>query len=92
MNIEMSQHDFVMWKKDPVTLAVFKYLTSIADHYREMMTSRDIISSSDGHLRLNEMRGYLSAIEDLVNMQSITLEEDENEESESPRVSSFSQD
>lgn len=86
MNLEIAQQDFVTWKQDPVTLAVFKYLDSVAKYTLEIMTGQDLISSPNGHLKLNEMRGYVNALEEIINMQSITIEEDSDETSESTWV------
>jgi hypothetical protein len=86
MMLEIAQHDFVVWKKDPVTLSVFKYLQSVADYTLEMMTGQDLISSPNGHLKLNEMRGYVNALEEIINMQSITIEETSDEISQSSGV------
>jgi len=80
MNIEIPEYDYAMWKKDPVTLAVFHYLESIADYSREQMTSRELVSNPNGLLRLNEIRGYITAIEDIVNMHASEPEIEDSRE------------
>jgi len=78
MILEIDEFDFVMWKKDPVTLAVFKYLGSITEQVKEIMISTDIISSPTGHLSMNRYRGYLSAIEEILALETLTREEEED--------------
>lgn len=89
MIIEIPQSDFVAWKKDPVTNFIFKYLAEVKEHYLMLMVSKEYIGSITGHLKLNELRGYLDAIEDLLNLDVfieedlVTTEEEENEKSKS---------
>lgn len=82
MNVEIPQSDLAGWKRDPVTKAIFEYLKSIKEHYLELLTSEDLISNPNGHLRLNNLRGYVSAIEDLLNLHSTLSESDFGEDDE----------
>lgn len=84
MNLEIPQSDFVAWKKDPTTKFVFSYLQEIANSYKEYMVSGELISSPTGHLKLNHLRGYVDAIEEILNLEALTIEDAYEEITESP--------
>ena len=89
MQIEIVQSDFVAWKNDKVTKFIFKYLEDVSEFYLEKMTSKELISNPNGLLRLNELRGYVDAIQDILHLDPIeeqTIEEVENEKSNSARI------
>jgi hypothetical protein len=73
----ISQIDFLAWKSDPVTRFIFKHLEETATVILENMTSKELIGQPNGLLKLNELRGYVDAIEDFININPIE-ESDEN--------------
>lgn len=79
----VSQADFVAWKNDLVTKFIFKHLKDVAEFTLERMTSKELIGNPNGLLRLNELRGYVDAIEDMLNINPVSEEEGVNYDSES---------
>jgi hypothetical protein len=75
----LNPSDFVSWKNEPATKFIWQHLQNVAEIHLSQMTSRDIICSEKGLLRLNYLRGYVDAIEDFL---SISPEEEDlsNEE------------
>ncbi len=73
----LPKSDFVAWKNDPSTQFIFGYLASIAAFHKEQLQSRELICSTHGQLRLSYLRGYIDAIEDVLNMHPVS--EDNNE-------------
>lgn len=72
---EIPQSDFVAWKNDRTTKAIFKYLSEISEYTKESMLSAENIGNPNGLLRLNYLKGYLTAIEDLLMMESVSDED-----------------
>lgn len=78
--IKLEQSDFVAWKNDRTTQFIFKYLREVADYCLESMVSKDLIGNPNGLLRLNELRGYVDAIEDLLSMDPSSIVDETIEE------------
>lgn len=77
----VSKEDFYAWKSDPTTKFIFNYLSDVADFTLETMTSKDLISNKDGLLRLNYLRGYVDAIDELLHLDPTIDENEENSNS-----------
>lgn len=69
--------DFLAWKNDLITKEVFKVLEEAKENYLLLMTGGELLSNPNGLLQLNRYKGYIEAIDDVVN---ITIEEDEEDE------------
>ncbi len=80
MNIEISQEDFLEWKTLSVTKFIFKYLEEVKQYTLEAMTSKEYLNNPNGLLKLNELRGYVDAIEDFTNLNPVIEDEEQNEE------------
>lgn len=76
----ISQADFAAWKNDPVTKFIFRYLEEVSKFTLEKMTGRDLLTNPNGLLRLNELRGYVDAIQDVININPVVEEETREEE------------
>lgn len=76
----ISQADFASWKNDPVTKFIFDYLAEVAEFTLEKMTSRELLRDPNGLLRLNELRGYVDAIQDVIHINPVVEEETREEE------------
>lgn len=76
----ISQPDFIAWKNDPVTKFIHEYLKEVAAYTLEKMTSKELIGNPNGLLRLNELRGYVDAIEEMLHLNPVAEEEPTEEE------------
>lgn len=68
---QVSKVDFIAWKNDVVTKAIFAYLREAADVTMSSMTSAEHLNDPNGLLRLNRMRGYVDGIEDMLHIGDI---------------------
>ncbi len=80
MIIEIAQADFVSWKNDQVTQFVFSHLEDVKSEILEIMTSKEYLSKQDGLLKLNQLRGYVDAIEDFINLDPAVADADAPDE------------
>lgn len=76
--MEVRKVDFVQWKNDPITKEVFKVLQEMKERVQEAMIGRNLVADPNGHLKLNELMGYTTAIDDVL---TIDIEESNDEES-----------
>lgn len=74
-NQAISTVDFIAWKNDSVSKAVFAHLKDVMEHTLETMTSKDLIGDPNGLLRLNYLRGYADAIDNVLHIGDIIEQE-----------------
>lgn len=76
----MRKIDFLAWKSDPVTKEIFVMMEHMREGIKDSLFRLELISKNDGLLEINRLSGYITALDDIVN---ISVEDDENNEEES---------
>lgn len=68
--------EFEIWKNHPVSKFLKVYLKENVKLHESHMLSRDTLSKPEGILRLNYLRGYVDAINDILNINPIEESEE----------------
>ncbi len=77
----ITRADFLQWKKDPVTKEVFNIFDEILKNIEADMLSPSLIRDElRGQLKLNEMLGYRTALNDILDFEILETDEESNNE------------
>lgn len=83
----VNREDFLQWRKDPVTKAIFAIWEDVEKTTEQSMLSRALIrDGAQGQLKLNELLGYRIALRDVLEFEILDEEENKNDDESSERT------
>ncbi len=82
----ISQEAFHNWKHNDVTEQLIEVLLKIRESVQEQMTNPSVIMELDSRARLHRLAGICEGLDVVLNLEYLTLSEEEHNEDDTNRT------